>query len=402
MNGAAGFPISRPVLWVLIAAIIFAAGAWLFRPKAVAVQWAVVENRDALETVLANGRIAGSKVVPLSFMKNGIIARIAVREGAAVTMGETLAVLDNREEQSMVAQRQMAVRTAEINLSKASTTDQAQAQEAVNQARLSEDAAQKQLSRQKALFDQGALARAELDKVQQAYDLAVSQRRAAQTNLAALGGTQTQLLQTQVAQARAMLDDARIALFRSALMAPENGMVVKIYHNKGELVPPGTVVCEFLPADTTTHVELLVDEDAVGRIKVGQRAKVTVPGSPDAVFDATVRDIVPFVDASRGTVTVQLALAGNAGQALPDQTVSAEIITATVPNSLIVQQRFVRFARPGDEIFVKQGPRAGRRTIAARELGNGDVLVDSGLNAGDTVVLAAGLVDGARVKLARK
>lgn len=118
-------------------------------------------------------------------------------------------------------------------------------------------------------------------------------------------------------QAKVQLSDAEITLSRTVLRAPEAGQVIKIDAKRGPLVLPGTTAIYFLPADTILHVEVQVDESDVGKIKSGQNALVTPTGS-DKRFDASVQNIVPLVDASRGTATVNLGVSGEDDAFLPD------------------------------------------------------------------------------------
>src|SRR5690606_9730958 len=84
-----------------------------------------------------------------------------------------------------------------------------------------------------------------------------------------------------------------------------------------------------------------IDESDIGKIAVNQRALLKIASISDSTFDALVRDIVPIIDASRGTATIQLSINKQSGSFIPDQTVSAQIITGATPDVLMIEQRFV-------------------------------------------------------------
>jgi HlyD family secretion protein len=397
-----------PTRAVMVAALLLAGIAVLafiiprVRGKAIPVRYVVVKKGPALQTVLANGRVAGSKVVALSFSRGGYIARVAVREGAMVRMGDTLVVLDNRDERNGISQRSNAVRVAQIQLEKLSSTDVAQATEQVRQARLREEQAKKQLDRLNVLRDNNAVSSADYENGVQQHDLAVSQHIMAQTSLKALESSQRQLLESQLQQTQNALVQAQTELSRTSIRAPEDGKVLEIKISAGETVSPASVVMSFLPADTTTHIELLVDENAVAPIRPGQRAIVRLAALPDRSFEATVRTILPVIDPSRGTATVQLAVKDSSDDFIPDQTVSAQIVIDTIANAIVIEQRYLRFDNTTAQVFVARNGKAVLLNNKVREAGDGAFIVEEGLAEGDTVLLAPELAAGNRIRLIDK
>jgi HlyD family secretion protein len=389
------FIITGTVIGILLLALFFTP------KKAVEATYTVVQKRDALETVLGNGKIAGSRVVSLSFLQSGIVAKIAKAEGARARMGDTLVVLDNREQRNAIDQRRNAVAAAKINLQKLATSDATQAQEQVHQAAGREALAKTSYERAVSLADSGAYAKADLDKAKHDYDMAMSQRKIAEEALALVGGRQRQLLQSQYEQAEIVLKEAQLSLDKTVLRAPEDGMIVKRLVAAGEAVSPGAAAVSFLQSDTTTHVELLVDENEIGKIKVGQKALVSIASQPDQIYNGHVRDIVPLIDASRGTATVQLVLDTVLDNILPDQTVSAQIIVGSVPNTILIEQKYLSFTKDITSIFILLKKKAVKKTVSVKDAGNGYFIVASGLSQGDTIVSSPMLKNGERVKLIR-
>jgi multidrug efflux pump subunit AcrA (membrane-fusion protein) len=367
--------------------------------KSVKAQYAVVAKRTALETILASGRVGGSRIVPLSFQRGGQVARVAVKAGQSVRAGDTLISLWSEAEKNRFNQAAGAVNIARIGLEKSLGPEQAAAFEALNQAAVHEEAALNQLVRYEALLRDNAVAGVEAEKARQEHVVALSRKRAAEARLNDLKGPEQRLLEARISQAVNSLEAARIELSHSFLRAPEDGLVAKVSAEPGQTVSPGLAVCRFLPLDTTTHVELQVDESEIGKIRTGQAARVGLASARERVFEASVRDIVPLIDPSRGTVTVQLALKGRPEGLLPDQGVSAQIVLDTFPDALIAEQRFLRFSPAGDSAFVLKGGRASRVRLSARDLGDGRFRILEGLSEGDTLLSGPGLTDNGRVTL---
>lgn len=382
----------------LLAALCSTLLCWVSCSRGVPVQFMVVKKGEALETILANGRIGGSRIVPLSFQKAGLVLRAPVSESSRVGGLDTLLILDNREEKNRVAQAKTAVDIARINLDHSVSSDLKNAQEALNQAAAQEELAQRQLERLTILLEQKAVAAVEIEKAQQAYDIAASQKRTAQSRLDDLKDSGRRLLEAQLAQAKNALDAAEIDLSKTFLLAPEEGAFVQCSVKPGASVTPGVPVCSFLPADTTTHVEVMVDEALISRIRKGQPARVGLSASPGKTFDATVRDIEPIVDASTGTVTVQLAIAQTATGLLPDQTVSAQIITNTIPGAVSVPQRYLQFDKDGTSVWLARGGKAVRQSVRSTALGNGNHLILEGVAEGDTLLFAKQLKPNEKIR----
>jgi hypothetical protein len=96
---------------------------------------------------------------------------------------------------------------------------------------------------------------------------------------------------------------------------------------------------------------------------------------------------------------VQLTLLSRAPELLPDQTVTAEIVTGTRDGVLSLDQRFLRFEKGTASVFVCRAGRAQRAAVRVSDLGNGRFVVDEGVSAGDTLLFAVSLKDGAKVSL---
>jgi multidrug efflux pump subunit AcrA (membrane-fusion protein) len=113
--------------------------------------------------------------------------------------------------------------------------------------------------------------------------------------------------------------------------------------------------------------------------------------------------VLPAIDAARGTATVHLELRCEKPDACrPDQTVTAQIITGTVPGALVAPQRFLTFADGGAAVFVLRNGRAVRTPVTAQDAGNGFFMLTTGCRDSDTLLSAPSLNDGVRVRLISK
>ena len=266
---------------------------------------------------------------------------------------------------TQVAQARAALAGAQARVPQAQTTvtlqgqtveqsvSQAQAQLSAAQAqaagaRSNLTKAQKDLARAKALFAQGAIAGQEVDAAQAAYDAAVAADRSAQDAVtqarAALGAAQANRLQVpirqedvranqaavnqaeaavataqagytvvaqrrqdlaaaraQAVQARAALDYAEVQLGYATLVAPIDGVVLTKNVQEGEVVAPGAAVYTLVnPRDMWLRV--FIPEDQIGRVRLGQRANITVDTFSGRTFAAHVSEVRNKAEFTPGNV----------------------------------------------------------------------------------------------------
>lgn len=136
-----------------------------------------------------------------------------------------------------------------------------------------------------------------------------------------------------------------------------------------------------------------VDEADIGRVRLGQRAKITVETFKDRGFEGRVTQISP-IGAEKDNVTtfeVEVSIENNAKELKANMTANAEIILEEHPDSLIIPEAAITYdaQRRATVEIVDPGAEKGRRTVIIKTgVGNGTrTQVTSGLKAGDKVIL---------------
>ncbi len=110
--------------------------------------------------------------------------------------------------------------------------------------------------------------------------------------------------QLKSAQAALELADARLAETRIA--APFEGVVLERHCEVGDMIQPGKSVATVADVATGLFAEVDVTENQIGRVYVGQRAKVVLDAAPDRNFDGTVSQVFPSAMRQKGTVRVRV------------------------------------------------------------------------------------------------
>jgi HlyD family secretion protein len=348
------------------------------------------------QTVTLSGRIEGddSAIAPKT---SGRILEIRVREGDSVQAGQILAVLDAqqiraRQEQAgeavtgaeareKVARGQIAILEEQLRQTELQT-EQAQmdAEGRVRQAEADLAAAEADLGQQEAayelaVFDKDAYTRlaasgavserqgkqASATANQQAAAVAAAKRRveaargALTTAHAYLANSdirtaQTAAIRKQIAQqqaeiasasanamqARAQLAEAEANLQDLTVKAPFAGTVMTRTAEPGEVVQAGTPIVTLLDL-RTVYLRGFVPEGEIGKIKIGQAARVYLDSNSTQPLDAYVLRIDPEAtftpqntyfqdDRVKQVVGVKLQIRGAIGFAKPGMPADGEVL----------------------------------------------------------------------------
>ena len=234
----------------------------------------------------------------LGFQRPGRITSVGADYGDRVETGRRLAELDQAQ---LLAQRRAA--QAQVDAARAHLTelqrgsrsqDIAQARAAAQAAARRRSQAERDLERARVLFEGGAISQQALDNAETTLELAEADRqRTDEARLLVEEGPRRERIDVQraiVEQTVASLERADAALTDGVIDAPFAGVVTNRHREPGEVVPAGAPVLTVMDPDRR-WVRIYVREDAVGRIAIGQSARITA----DAYDDRTYTGEVMFI-----------------------------------------------------------------------------------------------------------
>jgi membrane fusion protein (multidrug efflux system) len=284
----------RKPLFMALGAVVVAAGLgygayeWLIGSRYVSTDNAYVAAEIAQVTPLIAGPVTSVRVVDTQNVKRGDVlvtldhadARIAVAEAEA-----ELARAERRINQTVATSGSLAAQVT------AREADIARARAGVAEARSALSKAKIDLDRRKALGSSGAVSGEELTAATNAFDAAranfaaaeaalaqaVSSRATAQGQLAAnealVRGTTVET-NPEVRAARARLDAARLALARTVIRAPVDGVVARRQVQVGQRVAPGVPLMTIVPL-SQLYVDANFKEGQLARVRPGQPVELT-------------------------------------------------------------------------------------------------------------------------------
>ncbi len=168
----------------------------------------------------------------------------------------------------------------------------------------------------------------------------------------------------------------------SKIRAPMDGLLSAVATIDGELVNEGNQL--FTVSSRKTYVRGEVNEEDVGEVKPGMKAKVQLYAYRTSTFAAKVSSVQPAADPDPQRYTVILEMEKPPDNLMAGMTGEMNIITGTHENTLLVPTRAVLV----DQALVVKRGIVQRRTIKVgfRTLDVSEAL--SGVSAGDRIVVS--------------
>lgn len=231
----------------------------------------------------------------LSFKTAGRIAARTVDEGQLVKAGQEIARLEDNEIRQELAGREAdagAAQAALQELQAGSRSEEiAQAEAAVGRFTAEAQRAADEYRRVSQLFKREVVPRRDLDQAVAVRDASAAGLREASERLRLVrAGARIETRRQAAARLKgseAALGLARIRLEQSVLTSPVSGVILATHVEPGEHVAPGTPVVSVAQLDKV-WLRGYVAESDLPRIRLGQKARITLDGLPGNGLEGTL------------------------------------------------------------------------------------------------------------------
>jgi HlyD family secretion protein len=325
----------KKILLIILAAVVVTGlvAFFIYRQQSgyTKVLTAKIARQELTTVVSGTGQIKPKTYMNVGATSFGRITHFYVKEGDMVKKGQTVATIENVQQEANVNGQEAAIAAAKTDIASYIAAEKT-AEANVEHAKA--DLEQKQLDwdRAQSLYKDGILAKQDYDAKKAAYDLdvaslaqAVAGHNQAKANTDSARGH----MQTQVANLRVNQD----LLDKTIAAAPFDGIVTNMPVREGETVVTGIQGTEGATLMTLADMsvitaEIKVDETDIVNVQIGQSADVTVDAMPGKVFKGHV------------TLVGDQALLRSTGQATSTSTSGTEeakdfkvVVTLDVPSS---------------------------------------------------------------------
>ncbi len=471
----------------------------------VPVEVVTVQRSTIASTVPITGSIQALQDVQLSARISGRVIAVNYREGQVVRAGQVIVQQDAtdleataREAQANISQAEANVSSNIAKLAQAKTNyilatqtakqavAQAKAQVAASQqnyqkikggsrpqqvlesqsqlllAKANLDNALTILTRNKSLYAQGAIAKADLDTAQTNYDVltqtyknqqaalsltiqgnqaediaaALAQLQQQQANLqTAIANQQNvQLRRDDITAAQAALQQARSAVQQqqatlaydqqqvsyATIRSPIDGIVAARETEPGQIASPGSNLMRIVNVDTV-YYEPTVSETAFSQTTVGDPVQVQVDALPGRGFNGVVKAVYPAASSGSRQFTLRVAVPNPTHELRPGMFARGALMADVHRNAIVIPaSALVPIVSNDPETVTSEGTATGGTTLPpqqvflvgpgnkaiARKVQTGivtqsQVEVTRGLKPGDSLITVgqAQLQTGQRVKI---
>lgn len=390
----------RPAITIPVLLLVLVAGWWFSSLGQAAGapdegSLITVEKGTMVVSVVATGRIEPVTKVEIKSKANGIIERLLADVDDVVEPGQVLAELDRENLQARLREARANLQAAEA----ARDGAVAQVTKSEIEAESPEAAlARRNFERAEQLAGQRLISASALDEARTALEEAENRRRAAVGQLA-IARARVLEAEAHVAQAGAAVERAAEELASATIRAPIRATVltrdVEVGSPVSSILNMGanaTLVMTLGDIDRV-YVEGRVDESDIGRVRVGQPARITTEAFAERTFEGRVTRISPIgVDRDNVTTFAVEVSIENADKVLKaNMTANAEIVLETLPDSLLVPEAAITYdaQRQAHVDVYDPAAQGGRRRVPITiGVGNGSrTQVLDGLREGDRLVL---------------
>ena len=380
---------------------------------------APVERSDIRATLSTTGTLSALVTVKVGSQLSGQISELLVDFDDTVVKDQPIAILDSSTFASRVREAEAALDVAHAKAAIASATlDKATievtraakgiaaATARVEAANVQAEDRKREFVRKSTLVDRATLPQSAAERAKAEFDTAATMIRetgaqrevweatcAAAESARKIAAASFKLSEAQVRQQAATLEQARIALERTVIRSPIDGIVISRDMDRGQ-----TVAATFQAPTLFTiahdlgrmQVHARVDEADIGRIKEGQQATFTVDAYPGRIFKGVISEIRKASLLVQNVVTYTVVLEAENPDLvlLPGMTAVLQVIVKDIKNALKIPNAALRFTPSetarGKPASAGNKPEEGNvATVWTLEEGGQPVPVEIGLGQSD-------------------
>lgn len=368
------------LLWLIPLALVGGAGYYAYRQydqfrAKTEVSVGVVQTMtsgEAEKLLSAKGYLKARHQASVGAKMLGRVERVLVEEGTRVTAGDLLGELDHKEMDARLEAQRATIAKTQAELSESQVELKEKERESI---------------RARRLYAAKTVSIEEAEKAEAARAMAVARVTG---------------LEASLTLARANADETAVSIENMKLRAPFNGTVIKKECEVGDILTPAAfsnlgikAYLVQLASLDDMEVETDVAENLLSRISVGQPAEISVSAVPDHHYRGVLRQVIPLSDRARGTVKVNVKITDPDERLFPELVATVHFLPKKGEEKNATSQSYLYV--PQSAVFEENGHtyawvlddklRVNRRSVEVAPTTDELARVESGLNAGQTVIV---------------
>lgn len=385
-----------PTALILVGLGIFAAKSiWTKPVKIDQEKLAKVERIDLTRSVVATGKIQPVTQVEIKSKASGIIQKLPVNVGDIVRKGQVICELDQNDLQPALRQQQAALHVTEAALKSARADYDRYKVDAEGR---EVPFLKRDMERAQKMFAGKLIAQNTRDDSEKNYEMAVQKQESAVANLASAAAAISKA-QAALEEQQAMLSQAEENLRNATIVSPMDGVVLSRDSEIGTAVSSILLVGSSATLIMTigdlneVYVKGKVDETDIGKVYLGQPARITVESFKDQKFMGRVTKISPMGVEKDNVITfeVRVSISNEKGILKALMTANAEIVLEEHKGVLAIPE--------GAVVYNKDKSTAAEVPDPTSEKGKRKTAIATGISNGAKTEVLKGLTEGQQVIL---
>jgi len=356
---------------------------------------AKVERGDLAKSVVATGKVTPIIKVEVKSKASGIVKKLLVDYGDHVKKGQLLAQLDKVEIEAQVDQSRAALEAAQANL-KSTQADLERAK--VDAEGPDVPLLKRAYDRANGMAKDGVVSASALDDAEKNYEMSLNKQNVSKAQVTVLRAKIAQA-QAQVAQDQANLSQLEEQLSYTDIVSPIDGIVLSRDVEMGDavssiLVLGSSATLVMTLGDTSeVYVKGKVDESDIGKVYLGQPARIKVESFKDKTFTGKVTKISPMGVEKDNVTTfeVRVSIQNPGGELKAEMTANAEIILEEHKNVLQIPEGAILYDKDKKASVEIPDPKGKE--------GKNKIAVNIGISNGAKTEVLSGLKEGQEVVL---
>jgi len=327
-------------------------------------------RKNIEQAVFASGYMEQENMYNVSANAEGILTELHVAEGDFVQRHQLIGQLESDLQYNQLEDARVVFMDAVNDSSDESPTLQnlqVQIEQAQKQLVFDQENHQRYLD----LWEKNSVSRLEYEKTKLQLQNAQSHLKSLQENYEGVKND----LDLQVERSQVQVHTQQLKLNDYRLCTEEAGTVIEVFKKRGELVRKGETIARIASGEYV--IKLLIAEEDITKIQVGQHLAVNLNTYPNQPFPATVTRILPGFDETEQSYMVHAQFDTLPEILFSGTQLQANIQIGTLENVLVIPTDYIS---GGQEVQLANG----ENRIISTSLRNEEwTVVHGGLSEGD-------------------
>jgi len=334
------------------------------------------------------------------------VVEVLVDEGDRVEAGDKLVQLDQADIKAQVAEAQAGLEAAQAALeellagSRQEEIDKLIAQ--VEQAKAKYEQKERDYKRYQRLFDKEAISKQQLESVRTEYISAKNNYKALQESLKmSQAGPTKEAINTQksnVAQAEAKLDTAKLNLAKTEITAPFTGRIAEVNLEVGEMA--GTQPVISIIDLSSIKIKTYVSEKNINNLELNQSVEVDF-NALDHKLAGKIANISPALNQEKLGFPVEINVDNSSNLIKAGMYAEVKIQTDYSAGKVVIPKQALIQEDDQSYVYIVKDNKAVKKEVSTGLTNTKDVEILSGVSAGDRVITvgAEQVSDGNQVRI---